>query len=178
MPSTVRLLGAATALAAWIGAALLVAAVVAPSAFAVLPTRALAGALVGRVLPVIFVGGIVAAVIALVLGMGGGAFARTRVVLPALTIAACVAAQFVIAPKIQRLRAEMGPNIEALAPTDPRRAEFGKLHGISVAFMGAGLLAAGGALVLTMLAAARQPGGATAGLGARGRSVAAVPVNG
>src|SRR4029077_12340066 len=46
-------------LAVWIGAALLFALVVAPAAFAVLPTRTLAGALVGRVLPVIFYAGVV-----------------------------------------------------------------------------------------------------------------------
>jgi hypothetical protein len=55
----VRLVLAASLLGAWIGAALLMAAAVAPAAFAVLPTRALAGALVGRVLPPVFGGGIV-----------------------------------------------------------------------------------------------------------------------
>ncbi|MDE3217575.1 MAG: DUF4149 domain-containing protein, partial [Gemmatimonadota bacterium] len=38
----------------WLGAAVLLAAAVAPAAFAVLPSRSLAGDLVGRVLPVIF----------------------------------------------------------------------------------------------------------------------------
>jgi hypothetical protein len=46
-------------LSAWLGAAVLAATVVAPAAFAVLPTRSLAGALVGRVLPVLFYGGAV-----------------------------------------------------------------------------------------------------------------------
>ena len=42
-------------------------------------------------------------------------------------------------------------------PTDdPRRAQFGRLHGVSVAFMGVGMLAAGAALVLTALAATRE----------------------
>ena len=41
--------------------------------------------------------------------------------------------------------------------TDPRRAEFGKLHGFSVAWMGVGMLAAGAALVLTVLAARERP---------------------
>ena len=50
----------------------------------------------------------------------------------------------------------MGPSIEALPTDDPRRAEFGKLHGVSVALMGAGMLAASGALVLTVLAARRR----------------------
>jgi len=42
------------ALAAWLGAAALFAASVAPAAFAVLPSRSLAGDVVGRVLPVVF----------------------------------------------------------------------------------------------------------------------------
>ena len=50
----------------------------------------------------------------------------------------------------------MGPSIEALPTDDPRRAEFGKLHGISVAMMGAGVLAAGAALTLITVGAWRQ----------------------
>lgn len=153
-----RLLAAAALLAAWIGAAALVAAVVAPAAFSVLPTRALAGALVGRVLPVIFWTGLVAGLGAAALGWHAvPAFARARLVLPLLTALACAVAQFGIAPRIQRLRADMGPSIEALPTDDPRRAQFGRLHGVSVAFMGAGLLAAGAALVLTAVAATREP---------------------
>ncbi len=152
-----RLMTAGALLAAWIGAALLVAAVVAPAAFAVLPTRALAGALVGRVLPVVFVGGVVAGVAAAALAAGGGgAFARGRVALPAIAALLCAAAQFGVGPRIRALRAEMGPNIEALAPGDPRRAAFGRLHGVSVLLMGAAGLAAGAALVLTAVAATRE----------------------
>ncbi len=156
-PHAGRLLGAAALLALWLGAALLTAAVVAPAAFAVLPTRALAGALVGRVLPVVFVAGVAAGVAAAALAAGGaGAFARARVALPALAALVCAAAQFGVGPRIRALRAEMGPNIEALAPGDPRRAAFGRLHGVSVLMMGAAGLAAGAALVLTGLAAARD----------------------
>jgi hypothetical protein len=153
-----RLLGAAALLAAWIGAAALVAAVVAPAAFAVLPTRALAGALVGRVLPVVFVAGLVAGLGAAVLGWSAGAgFGRARLVLPLLAAALCAAAQFGVGPRIQRVRAQIGPSVEALPPTDPLRREFGRLHGVSVALMGAGMLAAGAALVLTAVAATRDP---------------------
>ncbi|MGZ8491471.1 MAG: DUF4149 domain-containing protein [Gemmatirosa sp.] len=152
-----RLLSAAALLAAWIGAAALVAAVVAPAAFAVLPSRALAGALVGRVLPVIFVTGMLAGVGAAALGWHAvPALSRARFVLPLLTALVCAVAQFGVAPRIQRLRAEMGPSIEALAADDPRRAQFGRLHGVSVAFMGVGMLAAGAALVLTAVAATRD----------------------
>jgi hypothetical protein len=156
-PHTGRLIGAAALLALWLGAALLTAAVVAPAAFAVLPTRALAGAMVGRVLPVVFVGGLAAGVAGAALAAGGGgAFARARVVLPALTALLCAAAQFGVGPRISALRAEMGPSIEALPAGDPRRAAFGRLHGVSVLLMGAAGLAAGAALVLTGVAAARE----------------------
>jgi hypothetical protein len=152
-----RLLVAAALLAAWIGAAALVAAVVAPAAFAVLPTRALAGAMVGRVLPVIFIGGIVAAAAAALLGWNAApAFPRLRLALPLLAALACAVAHFGVGPRIAGLRAEMGPSIEALPTSDPRRAQFGRLHGVSVAFMGLGMLAAGAALVLTAIAATRE----------------------
>jgi hypothetical protein len=137
-------------------AALLAAAVVAPAAFAVLPTRALAGALVGRVLPAIFVGGLVAGTGAALLGGAGGTYGRPRLGLAVVTAVLCAVAQFGVTPRIQRLRAEMGPNIEALDRTDPRRRAFGQLHGASVLLMGAAGLTAGAALVLTALAAARR----------------------
>jgi hypothetical protein len=155
--SPVRLLGAAALLAAWLGAALLMAGSVAQAAFAVLPTRALAGALVGRVLPVVFVSGIVAAAAAALLGWNAApAFARARAALPAVAALCCAVAQFAIGPRIQSLRAEIGPSIEALTPADPRRVAFGRLHGYSVAWLGAGMLCAGAALALTMLAARRR----------------------
>jgi hypothetical protein len=152
-----RLLVAAALLAAWIGAAALVAAVVAPAAFAVLPTRALAGAMVGRVLPVIFVGGIVAAAAAP--RSAGTPRRRSRVCASRCRCWRRSPApwrQFGVGPRIASLRAEMGPSIEALPTSDPRRAQFGRLHGVSVAFMGLGMLAAGAALVLTAIAATRE----------------------
>jgi len=152
----VRLVLAATLLGAWVGAALLAAAAVAPAAFRVLPTRALAGALVGQVLPAVFVSGIVVGVAAALLSWDGGPLARARTALPLAVAVACLVAQFVITPRIERVRATIGPDIEALAKTDPRRVEFGRLHGISVAWMGAGMLAAGAALVLSVLASRQR----------------------
>lgn len=157
LPNAGRLITTGALLALWLGAALLTAAVVAPAAFAVLPTRALAGALVGRVLPTIFVGGIFVGVVGAVLAAGaGGPFGRARVLLPAACALLCAVAQFGITPRIQTLRAEMGPNIEVLPRDDARRAQFGRLHGVSVLFMGAAGLAAGAALVLTAVAASRD----------------------
>jgi hypothetical protein len=151
--SLVRLAGAAALLAAWLGAALLVAAVVAPSAFAVLPSRALAGALVGRVLPVMFVAGVVVAAAAAILGhVPAARFGGARLACAAIAAVACAVAQFGIAPRIARLRAEIGPSLDALPVGDARRVAFGKLHAFSVAWLGAAMLAAAVALVLTLIA--------------------------
>ena len=134
-------------LAAWLGAAVLVAAVVAPAAFAVLPTRTLAGALVGRVLPVVFWSGLLIglAVAALAWPYPGRA-PRTAAAL--LLAASCAIAQLVVAPRISALRESSGVPMALLDPTDPRRQAFGRLHGMSVAWMGLGGIAALVALVL------------------------------
>jgi hypothetical protein len=122
-------------LAAWLGAALVVSAVVAPAAFAVLPSRALAGALVGRVLPVLFWSGMVIglAVLTLTWAMPARVW-RTGGAL--VLIAGCAAAQLVVAPRIQQVRAQVGGAMDALDPLDPRRLAFGRLHGLSVAWLG------------------------------------------
>ena len=152
---------AALLLSAWLGASTLFAAVVAPAAFAALPSRALAGAVVGRVLPVIFVTGIVVALAAVSLDRAsGGRAPRVRRVALLVMALACGAAQFVVAPRIERARADLGGAVDALAPSDPRRVAFGRLHAISVAGMGLAMVAAGAAIALTALpAAGSRPGG-------------------
>lgn len=142
-------------LAAWLGAAVLVAAVVAPAAFAVLPSRTLAGAFVGRVLPVIFWSGIAIGLAVAALGPElPGRGPRTAAAL--VLAAACAIAQLGIAPRIAALRAAAG-EISALDPADPRRQAFGRLHGLSVAWMGLGGLAALVALVLLVRLVTRSP---------------------
>jgi hypothetical protein len=56
-----RVLTGALLLSAWGGASLLTIAVVAPGAFRALPSRALAGAMVGQVLPAVFIVGLLIA---------------------------------------------------------------------------------------------------------------------
>jgi hypothetical protein len=135
--------------AAWLGASLLFAAVVAPAAFAVLPDRALAGAVVGRVLPVIFFSGLFLSAADLTREQ---ATTRTpRRLLPSLIVfLACAAAQFLIAPRIHRLRGAIGPSLDALGATDPQRVAFGRLHAISVVLLGVAMIAA---LIAVVLAA-------------------------
>jgi hypothetical protein len=130
-----------TLLAAWLGAALVVSSVVAPAAFDVLPTRTLAGALVGRVLPALFWSGVVVGLLVLWLGWRLPA-PMTRTAAAFVLVASCVVAQLVIAPRIERIRAEIGGPLEALDPGSPLRQAFGRLHGLSVACLGAGGIAA------------------------------------
>lgn len=142
-------------LAAWLGAATIVAASVAPAAFAVLPSRTLAGALVGRVLPVLFWSGIAVGVLAAWLG-ARVAGAGPLTIAAAVLVAACGVAQFVIAPRIERVRAAIGGPVDALDPSSPLRQSFGRLHGASVACLGVGGLAALIILVLLVRSVSRS----------------------
>jgi hypothetical protein len=154
----------AAVLGAWLGAAVLTAAVVAPAAFDVLPSRTLAGSLVGRVLPVVFVAGIVAGAVGLAAGRaamrGAGRGARTVDALLIVGAVSCAIAQFVVGPRIARVRAAIAGPVEALAADAPLRAEFGRLHAWSVGWLGVAVVALFAALALTLrgVAMATSPG--------------------
>jgi Domain of unknown function (DUF4149) len=60
------------ALSLWLGAAGLFVSSVAPAAFAALPTRTLAGAMVGRVLPAVFYAGIAVGIAVAILEVFAG----------------------------------------------------------------------------------------------------------
>lgn len=154
---TVRPLLALGGSAMWLGASTLLGASVAPAAFAALPSPGLAGAVVGRVLPVVFVSGLVLAIVVGVLGLGdattGQGPLRTAAAVWAL---ACGAAQFGIGPAITHVRASVAGSIDALATDDPGRVAFGRLHMASVGLLGVAMIAA---LVVAgvAFAAARSP---------------------
>jgi hypothetical protein len=86
--------------------------------------------------------------IGLQLAQGRGWAWRAREIGGVVMIAACGIAQFVISPRIARLRDAIGRPLEELAVGDPQRAAFGRLHGISVAWLGLAMLAAAVALVV------------------------------
>lgn len=137
-------------LAFWLGAAVLFAAVVAPAAFAVLPTRTLAGEIVGRVLPTIFYSGIVVGLATIVLELRSGAGWQWNgaASVGAVIAAACAIAQWVIGPRIERVRAAIDGPVDVLPVDDPRRIAFGRLHAFSVGWLGLAMLAAAVGLVL------------------------------
>ena len=139
-------------LALWLGASLFFAAVVAPAAFAVLPTPGLAGALVGRALPSLFVAGMIVGAIVIALEVRAPrSSGRLRGVSAGVMLTACGIAQFGIGSQIARLRDAAGSPIAALSQDDPRRRAFGRLHALSVAALGTAMVAA-----ITATAAARS----------------------
>jgi len=132
----------AIVLAAWIGATLYFSVVVTRAAFAVLPTRTMAGALVGQTLPILFdTGMLVGAILVGAALLSPAGAARTASLAGGVAILALTAlARFVILARIARLRAAMPTIIDSLPVTDPSRRAFGQLHAMSVGALGLALL--------------------------------------
>jgi uncharacterized membrane protein len=132
------------ALVVWVGGIIFFAFVMAPAAFAVLPSHQLAGNVVNRVLPTLHWMGVVSGVVFLVAGMvasrsGSGGGHPARYLLVVLMIVLTLTSQVGVMHRMDRLRAEMG-TIDALAPSDARRVEFNRLHGWSTRIEGTVLL--------------------------------------
>ncbi len=145
-PPAYTLLLSIALLAAWLGVAVFVAAVIAPAAFAVLPTRALAGALIGRALPDVFISGVLIGGLITAICSGRSRLASFG----GLLLLAGNAAALMVERHLHALLVAIGAPIEALAVTDARRLAFGRLHGVSVLMMGVGVVGASIALVVLM----------------------------
>jgi hypothetical protein len=137
-------------LALWLGAAAFMSAAVAPALFAALPTRALAGDVVGRLLPTVFYSGIVVGVFVVAVDVWvAGAWRWNTLTISSLAIAvSCAIAQWIVSPRIERVRAQIPGPIESLPLDDARRVAFGRLHGISVGWLGLAMVAAAVGLVV------------------------------
>lgn len=139
--------------AVWLGAAVYFSFAVAPAAFAALPQRDLAGAVVSRTLALVNTGGAVIGLLLLLsLPLDGGARSRRARAGEAASLlvltALCAAGQWVVAARMQSLRAQIGRPIDELAATDPLRVAFNSLHVYSVWALVAAMLAGGAALLL------------------------------
>lgn len=135
------------ALVVWLGGMVMLGAVVAPTTFQVLQERqgdagrVLAGAVFGETLRrfhlVAYVaGGIVLASLVWM------ALARWRqpglpacLLIAATMLALTLVSGTVISPRIERVRAAVGGSVVDLPAADPRRMEFGRLHGVSTGLM-------------------------------------------
>ena len=140
------------ALGAWVGSIIYFVAVVTRGAFAVL-TRDQAGLMVGVTLGGLHQLGVIAAVVYLVaaiaLGKSWRALVRPAAMGVILMLLLTLASQRIVIPRMDVLRAEM-VSVDATPASDSRRAEFDRLHGISVDLEGGVLLIGLVALFLTV----------------------------
>jgi uncharacterized membrane protein len=145
------------AMVVWLGGLILFAFVVAPTVFSpgLLPTRYLAGEIVGRSLGALHWMGIVSGVIFLISSaiynrrtVGSARPLAGRHLLIALMLLLTLISQFAISPKMHAIRAEVGV-IDNIPLDSPLRMEFDRLHVWSEEFEEAVLLLGLGALFLT-----------------------------
>lgn len=118
----------------WLGGLIFFAFVLAPTAFAVLPSRHLAGTLVGRSLGALHWMGITAGIVFLASSMlytrltkGTPHVFAARHVLIFLMLALTLVSQFGIIPRMDTLRASIG-EIDSVPPDNPARVQFDALH--------------------------------------------------
>ena len=130
----------------WLGSSVFFIGV-AQSAFAVLPQRELAGAIVNRNLAILNFGGLAISTLLLLASFIGGsrvgALSRwlERVMLIVIGVT-CAVGEFVIGFWLSSIRNQMGRPIDEVAADDPLRIQFAMLHGWSVWVLYAGMIAA------------------------------------
>lgn len=145
----------------WFGAAVFFI-FVAQSAFAVLPERELAGAIVNRSLAILNYSGLAISVILLATSLIGQAVVSKawlwieRILLLVMAAATAVS-QFVIGWWLVLLRNEMGKPIDQVAADDPLRIQFNQMHEYSVWVLMTAMIAA---LIVFFIIANRRFGSA------------------
>ena len=133
-------------LAIWLGSAVFFIGV-AQNAFAVLPQRELAGAVVNRNLSLLNLGGLAISLVLIATSLIGSArIGRVWLLwverfLLVILAAACAVGQFVISVWLASLRGQMGRPIDEVAIDDPLRMQFDMLHKYSVWVLMAGMAA-------------------------------------
>ena len=122
------------ALIVWLGGLIFFAFVLAPAAFSVLPTRHMAGTVVGRSLITLHWMGLFSGLIFLAcsilysrLTKGTPRLFAARHVLICLMLALTLVSQFAIIPRMNALRASIG-EIDSVPLNDPARVQFDGLH--------------------------------------------------
>ncbi len=135
-------------LVVWLGGLIFFAFVLAPTAFSpgLLPTRHMAGSVVGRSLDLLHYMAIVSGIVFLITSMlysrmavGNVRPLAARHLLIVLMLLLTVISQFAISPKMHAIRAEVGV-IDNVPLNNPLRVEFNRLHVWSEKFEEAVLL--------------------------------------
>jgi hypothetical protein len=135
-------------LSVWLGSMMFFSFAVAPSAFAVLPTRELAGAMVTSTIGKIEMLGLIIGPLLILIQLASwrrrhaSAFSKSfRLILLFVMICAAALSRFWISTQMVSLRVDMGGHIDDVPLSDPLRVHFNDLHQYSVALMGAAILA-------------------------------------
>ena len=125
-------------LTVWIGGIIFLSFVEAPTAFHVLPSRHMAGTVVGHSLGILHWMGLFSGVVFLGSSMllsslttGTAKPMAVRHILIVLMLLLTIVSQFGISPKMTTLRAQFG-DIDTVPATDPGRMQFDALHVWSV----------------------------------------------
>lgn len=131
----------------WLGGALFFVVAVAPSAFAVLSNRELAGAVVNRTLAVVNVSGFfVGAFLLLTAFVFRQTSGKIRLIAESVCLALitilCAVGNWVIAAQMQVLRTQTSGAISDLPKTDAIRVAFDNLHVYSVQALGTAMICA------------------------------------
>lgn len=150
-------------LAVWLGAMTVFSFVVAPTAFAVLPTRELAGTLVTGVLSKIDLAGMAAGPLLMLLIVLSWKpdRARTtnkviRLILLAVMAGSAALSRLFITPTMVSLRESMGGLIDDVPLDDPMRIQFDHLHQFSVGLMSVAIFAGFIVLFLVVVSWSRR----------------------
>jgi len=125
-------------LTVWVGGIIFLSFVEAPTAFSVVPTRHMAGTVVGHSLSILHWMGLFSGVIFLgsslllsSLTTGSAHPLAARHILICLMLLITAISQFGISPKMAALRTQFG-DIDTVPATDPGRMQFDSLHVWSV----------------------------------------------
>lgn len=128
----------------WFGALLLFTTSVARAAFAVLPTRRMAGDLVSPILKDVEYFGLAMSAILIASLLLSREVKRTsyyvELIVYVVALLSTATARFVVAAKIHDIRASFGNTLDTLALTDPTKVLFGQLHGLSVGLTGLNMI--------------------------------------
>ena len=144
-------------LSVWLGSMIFFSFAVAPSAFAVLPTRELAGAMVTSSMTKVELLGLVIGSLLILIQLAtwrvrgsGSAIKILGLGLICVMIAAAALSRFWISSQMVLLRVAMGGHIDDVPVTDALRVQFNNLHQYSVALMGTAMVAGLVVLFLTV----------------------------
>lgn len=144
-------------LAVWLGSGLFFMTVLAPTVFIMVPSRDLAGGLIGRLLEWVDLFGLVAGPLLMMTLLAGWLPLRASLRLRGagvilMTLGSAVSGRF-LTPQLDRLHALMG-KIEEIDPSDPHKIEFGQLHAASTTVMALNVILALALLIASMTDAA------------------------